>query len=99
MLFCDFCGGLPAVYTYPCTDFVLELVEQAQPIGSIGGLAACEACAALIEAGARREPATRVGRRIDFLNLSETEAVARVRRVHDRFFAHRCGPRRPLIPN
>lgn len=92
---CDFCSGPPA-WRYPAETFVAHPGEPL-PIHSLDDWLACDECAALSErnewdALARRgllNPAFAAARAAGL--LSEEEAIAQIRPLHQLFRQHRRG--------
>jgi hypothetical protein len=83
-------------WSYPATDFVDVLAVgpgRTLVSESVGGWAACEECHCLIEAGDREALLQRsVENFVALYGVRPPSLVADLRRVHDQFFAHRCGP-------
>lgn len=95
---CDFCSGGPVTWSYPALNFV-AYVSDAIFGESVGAWAACDACHALIEASDRSGLTARAMRdlvRILPAGEATHELTAQMAALHDRFFAVRTGPARPL---
>jgi hypothetical protein len=99
MIKCDFCSGRLVVAAYPCRDFT---IPEYPKIGSRGPWAACAECARLINTDQREALAWRAWRLLANrsalcdLGIPEDEGLARMRALHDLFFAHRDGDPVPV---
>lgn len=83
-IICDFCGAAAPGWRYPAHNF-----EMAPGIGSHGDWAACDECAALIEAGDRDGLLRRCAESSGMLHIPSI--VGELRRVHNLFFSNRMG--------
>ncbi len=92
---CDFCSGLQVRWCYPARDFFN--VVSGGPTGivvseSVGGWAACEQCHGLIEAGDEEALLNRsVQNFVELYGFLPPTLAEDIRRIHNQFFAHRCG--------
>jgi|SRR5215467_8783855 len=92
---CDFCSGVDVTWSYDVEEFQVTEAEW----GSIEGWAACDACHELIEAGRRKDLATRALREY-FIKHTEVPDLPEVRLivlnhiqvVHGKFWENKKGP-------
>jgi hypothetical protein len=93
---CDLCSQPSVRWCYPARDFIDVGIVGPDRIlisESISGWAACDECHRLIEAGNREVLLKRSIRNfVALYGVLPPTLADDVRRIHDRFFAHRCGP-------
>ncbi len=98
---CDFCSVPEVCWSYPALDFVDQSVVTPTQIiisQSVGAWAACDECHRLIEADDREALLERsVGKFVEFYGVLPPALAEDIRRLHDQFFAHRCGPVVPVL--
>lgn len=91
---CDFCSGTPVAWEYPAND----LFSGHKLDISSGGWTACEACYECIETddrfGLTKRATKGYSENIEpDLKGPRKDAIRKqIRRLHDKFFAHRTGP-------
>ena len=93
---CDFCSGPEIRWDYPATTFEIPTPAEL-PVGltSVDGWAACDACAALIDAGDRAGLAVRtVEAYPESIRdiASDEDLLASAVEVQAGFFRQRTGP-------
>lgn len=91
---CDFCSAPEIKWSYPCRDFVMQMVPGMPGGASAGSWGACSACYSLIERGDRAGLAKRSAKKMvkKHPGLPLKLALQACRNSHDGFFAHREGP-------
>lgn len=98
---CDFCSSPDVVWRYPAKNDEVSAVvvteDGLMALGSLGDWAVCAVCAALIEDGNRLGLLARtLGTIPDLDGMRMPPEVVRqvTKRIHDGFWAKRCGERR-----
>jgi hypothetical protein len=94
---CDFCNELNPTWSYPAHDILMVPVDEDERIHqSVGGWAACDACAALIEAGDQEGLLVRCYAPLAEAGMSGGAALDALRELFLAFFAARTGARSAL---
>jgi hypothetical protein len=89
---CDLCSEPSVRWSYPARDFI-DVGAAPFISESVGGWAACEECHRLIEAGDRAALLKRsVTNFVALYGVLPRTLADDIRRIHEQFFAHRCGP-------
>lgn len=91
---CDFCSSTPIVRCYPAADFIAYQFDNV--VGeSVGGWAASQECAALIDAGDREGLASRSIAELIDQNPDMAEfrngLIDQIAGLHEIFFTSRTG--------
>ena len=90
---CDLCSQPSVRWSYPARDFIDIAAVGLLISESVGGWAACEECHRLIEEGDHAALLERsVANFVALYGVLPPTLADDIRRIHDQFFAHRCGP-------
>lgn len=94
---CDFCNALDPTWSYPAHDILMVPVDEDERIHqSVGGWAACDACALLIEAGDTEGLLVRCYASLEAAGMTGAAALDALRELFLAFFAARTGVRSAL---
>lgn len=89
-IICDFCSSPNPTWRYPCEDF--EVLSPPFGVGSVGGWAACDECAAFIEKKDREGLLNRsVDNFIGIEIIGRRQAKQTIKALHKKFFHLRIG--------